>query len=486
VDHDGWGFGACAADIDNDGDQDLVVTNLNFNCLFINDGKGHFKDFAKQAGIAGRTVDWSTGIAFGDYDKDGLLDIYIANYADLFEWMRTYTGIERGPDGKTIINAAVCKWQTLLVYCGPRGLPGQQDYLYRNVGGKDGEIRFEDVTKQTGIWRPKEPTGPLYGFQVLFTDVNKDGWPDIYIANDSEPSFYYENQGGKRFVELAQRYNVALGDMGHDMAGMGATSADVNGDGWPDLHKTNFSLQTNNIYICEPYTVERDGETKQMISFRDYSIQTGVKEVVYGDLGWSVLVFDYDNDGDRDLFYANGHVYPEVDSAAAEGLNTSFDQINQMLRNDSVGERLRFTPVTSEMGPGFAIKQGSHGAQLIDFDNDGDMDIIVINLAQRPNLLVNRRGSKSGHWLQLRLTGNVERKSNREAIGSHIWVKHGGRKQFFETKRGQGFLGCNDPRIHVGLGKDTSAEIEITWPNGDKSTHRIDTVDRVVEIRQGK
>ena len=473
-------FGSCAADLDNDGDQDLLVSNLGANCLFVNDGKGHFKDIAAAAGIAGRKVDWSTGIACGDYDRDGRLDIYIANYADLFEWMRKQTDIIRGKDGE-ILDAAICNWNGLKVYCGPKGLPGQQDYLFRSVSGVDGEMRFEDVTKAAGIWRSDDATGPLYGFQVLFTDVNKDGWPDLYIANDSVPSFFFENVKGK-FREMAQHYNVAIGDMGDDMAGMGATSADVNGDGWPDLHKTNFSQQTNNLYICEPYEV--DGKTR--ISFRDYSAQTGIKQEVYPDLGWGVQVFDYDNDGDRDIFYANGHVYPEVDSGGdASKLNTSFDQVNKMLRNDTEGDRLRFTPVTGILGPGMAVQRGSRGASLIDLGNDGDLDLVIVNLNATPDILVNQRGAESGAWVQLRLEGNVAKNTNRDAIGSHVWVRSKNHKQFFETKRGQGFLGCNDPRIHVGLGKDDGPiDVEIKWPNGDTSKHTIESVRKVVTIKQ--
>ena len=479
VDDDRWAFGACAADLDNDGDQDLIVTNLSLNRLYLNDGKGRFRDVAVPAGIAGTKEEWSTGIACGDYDKDGVLDIYIANYADMFEWMRTSKDIARNEDG-SIKDAAVCNWQNLKVYCGPIDLPGQQDYLYRGLGaGEDGIPRYEDVSKRTGIWRPKSNNpggGPLYGFQALFADLNSDSWPDLYVANDSVPSYYFENQAGKSFKELANEKGIALGSMGQDMAGMGASSADLNGDGYLDIIKTNFAAQTNNLYIAEVYKGE--------VTFRDFSMRTGLKEVVYADLGWGALAFDFDHDGDRDIFFANGHVYPEVDHPYAAKLKMSFEQINQMFRNDSQGSRLRFKLATAEMGPGFSIKKCSRGSALLDFDNDGDIDVIVINLNNTPDLLVNKRGSESGHWLQIRLEGDPTKKTNRDAIGSKVWVTAGDLRQFFETKRGEGFLGCGDPRVHVGLGVHTAAEVEITWPNGDKTTHKFDAVDREVKIRQ--
>jgi len=489
VDDDAWGFGACAADLDNDGDQDLIVANLGPNRLYRNDGTGHFIDIAAEAGIAGAAErgqwEWSTGIACGDYDRDGRLDLYISNYADMFTWLREFSEIVRGPDGE-ILEANVCDWQQLKVYCGPRGLPGQQDHLYHNAGGSDGTLRFEDVTKESGVWREErvDPdtagtsrTGPLYGFQPLFVDLNRDGLPDIYVANDSTPSFFFENQGNGRFREVAKAYGIAVGANGEDLAGMGADAADVTGDGWPELHKTNFALQTNNLYVAEPY--------QGTVTFRDFSVRTGVREAVYTDLGWGVLVFDYDHDGDKDIFYANGHVYPEVDLPQARGLNTSFDQFNRMFRNDSRGGRLRFVQVDRELGPGFSIRKCSRGASLLDFDNDGDLDILVVNLNNTPDLLVNLRGNRNGHWLQLRLVGNVAKRTNRDAIGSRVVVRGGDHVQHFEILRGQGFLGCNDPRLHVGLGGHAGpVEVEITWPNGEKTKRTIEKTDREVRVEQ--
>ncbi len=480
VDDDAWGFGCCAADLDNDGDQDLIVANLGPNRLYVNDGKGRFTDVAGKNGFAGPAEpgkwEWSTCASVGDYDRDGVLDVYVANYADMFEWLRTAPDVRRNPDG-SIIQANVCSWQRLEVYCGPLGLPRQQDRLFRGLGGRDGELKVEDVTRTSKVWRPEAEGGPMYGFQVLFTDVNRDGWPDIYVANDSVPSFFFENQKDGTFIEKGKEYGIAVGQNGEDLAGMGADSADVNGDGLPDIHKTNFALQTNNLYIAESY--------KGRVSFRDFSMRSGVEEAVYRDLGWGVQVFDYDTGGDRDIFYANGHVYPEVDMKEAKDLNTTFDQFNRMFRNDSTADRMRFTQVDRDLGPGFDIRKGSRGASLLDLDEDGDLDILVINLNNTPDLLVNKRGAAAGHWLQLFLTGNPAKKSNRDAIGSWIVVRAGERVQHLEVIRGQGFLGCNDPRVHVGLGAWTGpVQLEITWPNGETTTHTIEGVDRKVRIAQ--
>jgi hypothetical protein len=484
VEDDAWSFGACASDLDNDGDPDLVVANLGPNRLFMNDGTGHFTDVAPKANVAGPSErgqwEWSTGIAAGDYDRDGVLDLYIANYADLFKWMREARDVERNPDG-SIRNARVCSWQHLKVYCGPKGLPGQQDHLYRGLGGKDGAIAFKDVTKESGVWLPEEKGGPLYGFQPLFTDLDNDGWPDLFVSNDSVPSTCFLNLKNGTFRECGAELGVALGDTGEDLAGMGAATVDINGDGWLDLHKTNFAFQTNNVYVAEP--IEGGAGGRVTLTYRDHSLWNGIKEVVYPDLAWAVLVFDFDHDMDQDIFYANGHVYPEVDTVPA--LGTSFDQFNRLFRNVRRGGEVRFELLGREAGPGFDVRKASRGASFWDFDNDGDLDILVVNLNNTPDLLVNQRGSREGHWLQLRLTGNVAKRSNRDAIGSRVRVTASGTTQHLETKRGEGFLGNNDPRVHVGLGPNTGPVlVEITWPNGDTTKHTIEAVDRVVEIAQ--
>ncbi len=483
VDDDAWGFGAVAADLDADGDQDLVVSNLGPNRLYINDGKGRFADVAVAAGVAGPSErgkwQWSTGIAVADFDRDGVLDLYIANYADMFKWMREYEKIKRDDQGR-IIQARVCDWQRLKVYCGPLGLPAQQDHLFRGKGGENAAIRFEDVSQRTGIHRPEDDGGPKYGFQVLFTDVNLDGWLDIYVANDSVESFLFESRGDGTFEERGGAYGVAVGRNGDDQAGMGATTVDMNGDGYPDLLKTNFSLQTNNLYLSARLP---DGR----IVYGDSSERTGLRAAVYTALGWGVLSFDYDNDGDRDIYYANGHVYPEVDTPAAAGLNTSFEQLNILFRNDSTDtngrRRLRYKE-QRDAGPGLSVRKCSRGASVIDFDNDGDLDIVVINLNNTPDLLVNHRGAREGAWVKLRLTGDPRKKVNIEGIGSRVTVTAGNKSQLFETHRGEGFLGCGDPRVHVGLGRHKGPiDVEVIWPNGQKRTYKITNLRQTVELK---
>ncbi|MGQ0612432.1 MAG: CRTAC1 family protein [Planctomycetaceae bacterium] len=478
VDDDAWGFGACAFDFDNDGDQDLYVANLGPNRLYRNDGQGGFVDIAAEAGVAGVKADWSTGAAVGDYDRDGLLDLYVSNYADMFLWLREAGQVRRDEQGN-VTDARTCEWQRLRVYCGPVGLPKQQHYLFRNLG----KGRFEDVTKSSRVWRPEAEGGPEYGFQPLFTDLNKDGWPDIYVANDSVPAFFFENQRDGTFRECAAAYGIQLSSTGAEMAGMGADSCDINEDGWPDLHKTNFADDTNSLYIAEPVQ-------GMPLTFRDHSDRAGIRQVVYKDLAWGVLVFDYDHDGDRDLFYANGHVYPEVDGV--EGLNMKFEQTNRLLRNDSTrraggGVRLAFKDVSATSGPGMRIEKCSRGAAMADFDNDGDLDILVVNLNDKPNLLVNRLGQSRGHWLTIRLRGDPARGTNRDAVGAKLWIDDGRRRQYVETLRGQSFLSCNDPRVHVGLGAGAGPiRIEIVWPDAaqSRSSHTVETGDREILIEQ--
>jgi len=479
VDDDSWSFGCCAADLDNDGDQDLVVTNLGANRLYENDGKGFFKDVAAEAGIAGDAAEWTTGASVGDYDRDGILDLYLSNYADLFRWMNDPQNrqIQRDAQGN-ILNAAVCDWQGLKVYCGPKGLPAQQDHLYRGLGG----LRFEDVTRSSGVFRPvEEGGGPMYGFQVLFTDLTADGWPDLYVANDSVPSFFFENRRDGTFVECAKAKGIALGAMGEEQAGMGADSADMNGDGLLDILKTNFALQENNVYVA---VRTPDGE----IVFDEKSQAAGVHHAVWTSLGWGVVPFDYDNDGDLDVYFSNGHVFPEVDLKPE--LKMGFAQLNQLFRNDSQRRddgtfRIRMTETTDLAGPGLRIRKSSRGAAMGDIDDDGDSDLLVINLNATPDLLINRLGSSRGHWLRLRFVGDPKKKTNRDAVGTKFWASAGGWRHFHELKRGQSFLSCHDPRFLLGLGDRTGpVTLEITWPNGDRETRTIEAVDREVTIAQ--
>ena len=478
VDCDRWSFGSTAADLDNDGDQDLLVANFSLNRLYLNDGKGNFRDVAVEAGVAGKQSEWGTGISIGDYNRDGLPDLYLTNYADLFEWLRTEPMIKRKPNGD-IESANVCEWQRINVYCGPMGLPPQQDHLFKGVGARDGIPRFEDVSGPTGITRPgTEAEGPFYGFQSIFADLNGDGRPDIYVANDSTPSFYFEQLEDGTFLECAKSRGVALSDTGDAMAGMGADAGDINGDGQMDLLKTNFALQTYNLYIGDYF--------KGVMAWNEWSMRTGLDQVVFSSLGWAGLYFDYDNDGDLDIFFANGHVYPEVDSVPA--VATRFKQRNHLIRNEFVPKgKLRLRNATQEAGPGFALVKSSRGAAFGDLDNDGDLDLVVINLNEEPDLLMNQLGNKSGRWLQLRLIGNPAKKVTRDALHTLVVVETPAGKQHFQIRRGRGFLGSCDPRQHVGLGLDPAfVKVTITWPNGESEERKFkpSELDRAITIEQ--
>ncbi|MHC4940866.1 MAG: CRTAC1 family protein [Planctomycetota bacterium] len=477
VDCDRWGFGTSAVDIDNDGDQDLLVANFTANRLYLNDGKGHFTDVAPEAGLAGRDNDWTTGFGVGDVNRDGWPDVYVSNYGGMFEWIRNSPNVKR--DAKGHVTDASCLWQKLRVYCGPKGLPAQQDYLLLGTGVTDGVPRFEDVSKKSGIYRPGRlytREGPGFGFQVLVADMNHDMWPDIFVANDTTSSFYFESNKDGTFRECAEERGIAFSDMGTELAGMGADLGDINRDGHFDMIKTNFALQTFNLYVADWF--------KGRMDWREWSMRTGMDKEVWTALGWGALMFDFDHDGDLDIFFANGHVFPEVDQVPS--LNMSFKQYNQLFRNMlSETGKLAVKHISQQAGPAFATKEASRGASLVDIDDDGDEDIVVVNLNGRPNVYLNTRGNKQGRWLQLRLFGNPAKKSTRDAIHSLIKVECAVGTQYFQVLRGRGFIGTCDPRVQVGLGKSPGkVKIEITWPNGDVETMETEEVDRVIRIDQ--
>jgi hypothetical protein len=477
VDCDRWGFGTSAVDIDNDGDQDLLVANFTGNRLYLNDGTGHFKDVAIEAGLVGRKQDWTTGFGVGDVNRDGLPDIYVSNYGGMFEWIKNSPNVKR--DAKGHVTDASCVWQKLRVYCGPKGLPAQQDYLLLGRGSKDGIPRFEDVSKKSGIYRPGKiytREGPGFGFQVLIADMNHDGHPDIFVANDTTPSFFFENNKDGTFRECAEQRGIAFSDMGTELAGMGADVGDINRDGHLDMIKTNFALQTFNLYIAEWF--------KGRMDWREWSMRTGMDKEVWTALGWGALMLDFDHDGDLDIFFANGHVFPEVDQVPS--LNMSFKQYNQLFRNMLVEKgKLAVKHVTRDAGPAFSLKEASRGASLGDLDNDGDEDIVVVNLNARPNVYMNTRGNRQGHWLQLRLFGNPAKNVTRDALHSNVKVESAAGTQYFQVVRGRGFIGTSDPRIQIGLGpKRGRVRIEITWANGEVQQLETDKLDRAIEVSQ--
>jgi len=347
----GWGNGVCVADYDNDGFSDVYVSGIGGGALFHNNGNGTFSDVTRRARV-GNDGRWGTGCAFGDYNRDGFVDLYVANYVKFNE--------EKIPRrGET----AGCKFMVVDVYCGPKSLEGEPDVLYKN----NGDGTFSDVTVSAHI---KDPGYP--GFGVLFSDLDNDGWPDIYVANDSAPHFLFHNNGDGTFADQGIVAGVALSGDGREQAGMGVDAGDYNGDGLLDLIVTNFSHDYNTLY-----------ENHAGGFFTDVSYRTGVARGSGPHMGWGVGFVDMDNDGRLDLFVANGHVYPQVDS---HGIGTHYLQRKQLFTNL---DGRQFKDVTNEVGGGLLIEKSSRGTAFGDYDNDGRIDVIVTNMNDRPTLLHN-------------------------------------------------------------------------------------------------
>ena len=439
----GWGMGACAADVDNDGFTDVYVTAFGPDVLYRNSGTGTFADVTKRAGLG--DTRWSTSCAFNDYDHDGFVDLYVANYVKF--------------DGKAIpgrATTASCRFMATDVFCGPNRLPGEADVLYRN----NGDGTFTDVTARAGIADPG-----YYGFGVVFADLTADGWPDIYVANDSVPNLFFRNTGKGTFVEDGLLAGVAVSGDGRPQAGMGVDAGDYNGDGLPDLVVTNFSHDYNTLYENGPAG-----------AFTDRSYAAGIAATAGPYLGWGVKLVDLDNDGRLDLFIANGHVYPDVDG---RGLGTSYRQRKQVFLN----EGRRFRDATMAIGGGLLLEKSSRGAAFGDVDNDGDVDVLVVNMNERPTLLRNDT-PRGNHWLTLRLVGGP---SNRDGLGARVTVDAGGRKQVFEARSDGSYLSHSDTRVHAGLGAASRAtRVEIKWPSGRTDVATNVAADRFYVAREGK
>jgi hypothetical protein len=440
----GWGNGVCVADYDNDGFSDIYISGIGGGGLFHNNGDGTFADVTVRARV-GNEGRWGTGCAFGDYNRDGRVDLYVANYVKFAEGKIP----RRGQTGS-------CKFMVIDVYCGPKSLEGEPDVLYKN----NGDGTFSDVTQAAGIRDPGYP-----GFGVLFSDLDNDGWPDIYVANDSAPHFLFHNNGNGTFTETGLVSGVALSGDGREQAGMGVDAGDINGDGLQDLVVTNFSHDYTTLY-----------ENHVGGYFTDASYNTGLSSSSGPYMGWGVGLVDFDNNGWLDLFVANGHVYPQVDG---RGIGTKYAQRKQVFRN--VDGR-RFKDVTDEVGGGLLVEKSSRGAAFGDYDNDGRIDVVVSNINDRPTLLHNE--SPGGHWATFRLIGT---NSNRDGIGAKVIVTGGGRRQVVEVRSGGSYASQNDLRAHVGLGSATRIErVEIRWPGGAVDTAGGLGADRFYVAREGQ
>jgi hypothetical protein len=440
----GWGQGVCAGDYDNDGWIDLFVTFWGHNVLLHNNGDGTFTDVTKKAGLWEDNVSWSTGCAFVDYDRDGHADLFIAHYVDLDLANTPAPG-----------SSDSCQWKGIPVMCGPRGLKGTYSQLYRN----NGDGTFTDVTEKSGVAK----TPPFYCFTVLTGDFDNDGWPDIFVACDSTPSLFFHNNRNGTFTETAVNSGVAFNDEGHEQAGMGADAGDYDGDGWLDIIKTNFSEDTPTLFHNN-----KDG------SFSDNTLDAGLGKSMQF-LGWGTLFLDIDNDGWPDIFMANGHVYPEVDS---KGLNVTFRERKSLYWNEHNG---KFKDISLDSGPGITTPLNSHGVAAADFDNNGSLEILVNNSHDRASLLKNT--GDHGNWILLSLIGT---KSNRAAIGARVTVRADGHQQTQEVRSGGGYISQSDFRLHFGLGGATKVDsVEIRWPSG--LVQHLDNLEanKIIKIREG-
>jgi hypothetical protein len=442
----GWGQGACVGDYDNDGFDDLYVTDYGKNRLFHNQGNGIFKEVAEQAGVAGSGKEWGTGCAFVDYDRDGKLDLMVANYVH-FDLAKT-----PAPGGE-----AGCMWKGAPVMCGPRGLPSAKNILFHNEGGG----RFTDVSAKSGI----EKTDAHYCFSVTTLDYNEDGWPDVYVACDSTPAILYRNNHDGTFTDVGPDAGVSFNEDGREQAGMGSTAGDYDGDGHLDIFKTNFSDDTSTLYHANG-----DG------TFTDMTFAAGLG-INLDALGWGTMFADVDNDGYPDLLVANGHVYPEVDTAK---LGATFKEPRFLYWNQRNG---KFKDVSKSAGPGLTEPLSGRGLAVADLWNDGRLDAVVNNLSDRPMLLVNE-ASNSNHWLGIKLVGTS---SNRDAIGARVTL-HGAKRSWVdEVRSGSSYSSSSDLRLHFGLGAETKlTSIEVRWPKGERELYMVEGIDRFLMLTEGK
>jgi hypothetical protein len=440
----GWGQGACAGDYDNDGREDLYVTYYGQNRLYHNLGEGRFEDVTERAGLLDPRTRWGTGCAFLDYDRDGRLDVFAANYIDL--------DLKTAP----VPESGLCKYKGIAVACGPPGLTGGKNVLYRNRG--DGT--FEDVSDRAGITKARG----TYGLGASTFDFDGDGWTDLYVANDSNPSTLYRNNRDGTFTDVAIEAGCAFSMDGKNQAGMGVAVGDYDRNGTFDLFKTNFAGDTSTLYVNTG-----DGYCED----RTYAGGVGINTRW---LGWGAGFVDLDNDGWLDVFLTNGHVYPEVWQLPTEA---AYKQRKVVYRNLRDG---RLEDVTERLGSPVTDPRAGRGSAFGDYDNDGDVDVLVNNVNDAPDLY--RLDNRSGHhWLTLRLVGT---RSNRSAIGARVRGVAGGVAQVEEVRGGGSYISQNDLRVHFGLGAATRVErLEVRWPNGLEEEWRDVGSDRILTLTEG-
>ena len=441
----GWANGVCVGDYNNDGFEDLFVTYYGHNRLYRNNGDGTFTDVTSHAGLLHPEVRFGAGCTFLDYNRDGHLDLFVANYVDF--------DVAHAP--KPDANVSTCSYEGVAVYCGPRGLSIPTHALYRNNG--DGE--FTDVSKESGI----SSVATSYGLTAVSLDVDEDGWPDIYVACDSTPSLLFLNNHDGTFREDALMRGLAVSAEGQQMAGMGVGPGDFNLDGHIDIYKPHYQQQAGGLY-------RSDGKGQ----FEDVTAAAGI----YGErrfVSWGNGIVDLDNDGWPDLFCVTGNVYPELERVYARFPAKGPAIIFRNLTNG------KFLEMGEEAGPAINARHVSRGCAFGDFDNDGDLDILVMNQNEPPSLFRND-APPGNRWIKLRLEGT---KSNRSAIGARVLVRYGGHVQAQEVMSQSSYLSSNDPRLHFGLGAATTADVEVHWPSGLVETHTGVAANQLLTLREG-
>ena len=443
--HTGWASGVCVGDYNNDGFDDMLVTYWGGLTLYRNNGDGTFSDVTREAGLIADERRWYSGCSFVDYNRDGHLDLFVSSYLQF-----DFKSVPKPGEGEN------CAWKGIPVNCGPRGLPPGTFSLFKN----DGKGKFSDVSEKAGV--KKSITG--YGMTVVAADFDNDGWPDIYVACDSMPSLLFMNNRDGTFREEGLIRGVALNEDGMEQAGMGIGVGDFALDGNLDIFKTHFADDTNVLY-------RNDGKA----NFEDMTARSGLG-VETRFIGWGAGIVDLDNDGLPDLFLVSGNVYPEIEKKLP---NYPWKTPRVVFRNLGGG---KFEELIDEAGPGIAAPHASRGCAFGDFDNDGDIDVLVVNLNEPPSLLRNDI-TNGGNWLKLKLVGT---KSNRSAIGARVLCKYGGRQQVQEVLSQSSFYSASDQRLHFGLGSAKTADVTIRWPSGLVQTLANVAVNRILKVTEGK